>query len=480
MTVTDTPTTEATEPEPPADPPPGSDAAAMPDGHAALAELAAGGGLDVHPGVAELRGLAAMAVTLAAAHALPATLQGKPNDVFLVLLTGRELGLAPAASLRSLYVVNGLVTLPPKVRKGLVTRRGLGRVWPHTHGCACGMDVAYNTTDIATWHATKTDEGHQQVYSFTFTRADAERAPESNRAGAGNLWDKYTKQGYPQRLMSWRALGYLLDDVFSEVGVGLYAPDEVGAYVDEEGSPVIDVASTDPFPGHAAPRGHAGSVPPPPPPPADPEAIADLRQRVDALPAEGKAALIALWTAPREGVEPMVPVDHLPQRQLPRARGMVSSIEARAKRGEWGPWPADADTGEVHPATPRPETPVEPPSDAAASRTPPEGGAPDPGPQGPAGCPRWEWCELQPGHEGECIDAIQQEPPVEPAPAPVVRPVDTTQALIDHLNAQEKPWLVAELAARHLGTQGNLAALRQRLGVRLVEEGWVPPQPGLV
>lgn len=419
-------------PSPPhdAEPEPTTDLAVPDDdhGHAALADLAAGAGLDVIPGVAELRGLAAMAVTLSAANAMPAHLRGKPNDVFLILLTGRELGLAPAASIRSLYVVNGQVTLPPKVRKGLVTRRGLGRVWP---------DPA-NNAESATWHCTRADEGHQQTYSFTFNKADAERAKD----GSKTLWKKYTDQGYPQRLLSWRALGYLLDDVFSEVGVGLYAPDEVGAYVDEEGTPIIDVASTDPFPGHAGPRGAGGAAEPPAL--ADEADRAGLLRRIHALPAEGKLALTELWKAPREGTEAMAKLTDLPARQLGRARAMVTSIEGRAKRGEWGDWqpPADPDTGEVAgaaggggtpggdpvgsggaagsipaTATPAPD-PTSPHQQAEAGRsqpqavpTPPEAPATRTDAQGGLLCDRWEWCDELAGHPNECIDALGQTRP---------------------------------------------------------------------
>lgn len=334
MTVTDAPAPTAdAEPEAPS-----TDLATQPEGHTALAELAAGTGLDTIPGREELAGLAAMAVTLAAANAVPDALRNKPNDVFLVLLTGRELGMGPAAAVRTLYVVNGKVTLPPKARAAAVRQRGLGRVWPHSTGCQCGLEVPYNDGTAATWHTTKADEGHQVTYSFTFTMADAARAPE--KAGSkATLADKYTTMGYPQRMLSWRALGYLLDDHYPEVGTGLYSADEMGAMVDEDGHVVIDLASTDPLGGMHTPRGHAGATPPPPPPEADPEAIADLQARIDALPTDARPALIELWMAQRDGAEPMAALAHLPQRQLARARGMVSSVEARAKRGEWGPWP---------------------------------------------------------------------------------------------------------------------------------------------
>ncbi len=357
MTTTE-PAPEATvEPAPPE---PTTDLA-IPTPADELAALAAGAGLPAVPGWQEMQGLAAMAVTLSAASCVPVALRGRPNDVFLVLLTARELGIAPTAALRTAYVVNGLVTLAPKLRAAMVRQKGLGRIWPDKG----------NDREGATWHATRTDEGHAEVYSFTFTMEDARQVKEKS----GTLADKYTTMGYPQRMVSWRALGYLLDDVFPEVGTGLYSADEVGATTDDEGHPVIDVRSTDPLPGTDAPRGHAGSTPPPPEPEADDETKDDLKARIARLPDEAKAALLEMWTTPRDGVEPVHPLSRLPKRQAGRAKAMVASIEARAERGEWGEMPAES-AQEPNPAPIPPETPDEPqttpddvpaPEDAAAT-----------------------------------------------------------------------------------------------------------------
>lgn len=412
--MTDTPPTDQPAPEPAPEPPA---ALAEPDPADALAQLAAGAVLDAMPARDELAGLAAMAVTLSAAAAIPEALRNRPNDVFLVLLTGRELGMAPTAALRGLYVVNGQVTLPPKVRKGIVTKRGLGRVWP---------DQA-NDAESATWYATRADEGHQVTYSYTFTKADALAAPEHNKNPVGdknNLWNKYVRMGYPKRMVSWRALGYLLDDVFSEVGTGLYSPDEVGAVVDEEGHAIIDVSSTDPLPGHKAPRRHKGSgqaEPDPADAPAPAEVVEALRRRIHALPEPAMDALHELWTAQRDGAEPMHPLAHLPQRQVKRAGAMVASMEARAKRGEWGDWapPADPDTGEVLDTTAQQPTSAHQPAQAGPSApaatttpdTPVEPSTARLGPDGAVLCDRWEWCDEIAGHPGACVDALGQTQP---------------------------------------------------------------------
>lgn len=59
-------------------------------------------------------------------------------------------------------------------------------------------------------------------------------------------------------MLSWRALGYLLDEAVPEVGTGLYSPDELGAVTDEEGSPVIDVTEVGQVDGMPEPERRGG------------------------------------------------------------------------------------------------------------------------------------------------------------------------------------------------------------------------------
>jgi hypothetical protein len=193
-------------------------------------------GAPLVPAADELAMLGQMAVTLCAAKTVPAALRDSPNDVFLILLTARDLGVDLTTAIREFHVVEGKVTLSPKVKLAMVRRQGLGRVWPDPG----------NDDQEATWYAVRYDYGQDQVFAFTFTMADAQRAKLVKDGGA---W-----KTYPQRMLSWRALGYLLDDVFSEVGAGLYSPDEMGAVTDDDGRAVLDVTEVDPIHGTNAPR----------------------------------------------------------------------------------------------------------------------------------------------------------------------------------------------------------------------------------
>lgn len=352
--------------------------------------------LPVVPGIDELRGLAALAVTLSAAVVgIPPPLRGRPNDVLAVLLTGRDLGLSPMAALRGLDPIQGVVSVPPETVKALVHRNKLGRVWKGAE-----------TVESCTWHAVRADDPDHEE-SFTFTWDDAVAAElvspdckprkhtETCRKGSGKLpWPKGCRQGYityPKRMLSWRALGYLLSDVFSEVGTGLYSAEEMGAVVDERGRAVIDVEHTEPLPGTKAPRGHASSGEPPDPRDAAmaPADLDRLKRRVQALAAcpganadglTAREALVAGWTRVNESTgERFLPdLPNLLVRHAAKVEGLLRSIEQRATKGEWGAYEpaADPETGEVRTpeAAEAPESPLDAPETGAEPKIDP----PDP------------------------------------------------------------------------------------------------------
>lgn len=382
--------------------------------------------LPVVPGDHEVATLAQMAVTIAAAKTAPKALQGCPNDVFMVLLTARDLGVGLTTAIREFHVIDGKVTLSPKVKLAMVKQHGHGRVYAHqpprqitdevtgetrTRLCPCGESGPANGPESATWHAERHDEPGI-LHSSTFTMDMARQVPAKENGTKITLADKSTWKAYPARMLSWRAVGYLLDDVFPEVGTGLYSPDELGAVTDENGDPIIDViGSADPIQGTKAPAGHKQ----PPPPPATPEVIGELRDRIAALAVlpDARAALLSLWTAPREDGSPSLPpLDRLLASQVGRATAMVASIEGRARKGEWGEWnPPAPDAPQDHPEEP--------------SEAPEAADAPEPAPEAVDGDP-------------EAPESVR-------------------------LAEMRRPELIVELEAAGLPTSGTVAELRARL-----------------
>lgn len=290
--------------------------------------LVPGQDIPIIPGHQEMQGMAAMAVTLAGADAVPAALRNKPNDVFQVLLTARDLGVAITTGMREFHVIDGKVTLSPKVKLAMVNERGRQEGW------ACWPDPG-NDAEQATWHATRRDRPGL-TFSSSFTMAEARNAGTGK--GTGKLADKDNWKNYPKRMLSWRALGYLLDDVFPEVGTGLYSPDELGAMTDEDGQ-VIDVASTEPLAGTNPPRGHGPRETPPTELPladAEPEASAAIASRGRAIAAAGPQARQALNDLWGKGDDPLpVPTD-LQVRHKVKAMARLKSVEDRISKDEFG------------------------------------------------------------------------------------------------------------------------------------------------
>lgn len=312
----------------------------------------AGTGMPVVPMGDEIAAMAQLAVTIAGAATAPRALQNNVNDAFMVLLTARDVGVGMTTAVREFHVIDGKVTLSPKVKNAMVKQQGHGRTFPHQAPrphptepdrmllCPCGSDEPANDDERATWHAERADEPGI-LHSSTFTMDMARRVRAKENGKAITLAEKSTWQQYPQRMLSWRALGYLLDDVFPEVGTGLYSPDELGAVTDEDGVPVIDVmGQAQPVQGTRAPASHRQRQQAAAEPLASDDERAALKARIDALAGwtGARDALLALWTKPKsdDNPEPTLPkLDALRAKQVKIADAMVASIEQRAAKGEF-------------------------------------------------------------------------------------------------------------------------------------------------
>jgi hypothetical protein len=86
--------------------------------------------LTLFPGAEEVVAMAAQAKMMAASGLVPNALKGKPADVLLVLMTGRDLGIPPTTAIRECYVIEGNVTVSPQIRLARIRQLGLGRVLP--------------------------------------------------------------------------------------------------------------------------------------------------------------------------------------------------------------------------------------------------------------------------------------------------------------------------------------------------------------
>lgn len=300
----------------------------------------------------EFAGLVQMAREIAGSELAPVALRGKPHNVFLVLLTARDLGVAMTTALATFNVIEGKITLNPKVRLAMVRQQRLGKVWPDPD----------NNADQATWYAERADQpGLRFKASWNIGMARGIKQTlwvkdgNQRKAVDGTLADKDNWKHYPQRMVSWRALGYLLDDAFPEVGCGLYSPDELGAVTDEQGEP-ITVDSVESL-LDTKPRQGTREDPEP-----NPDQLAAIKVTIGQLSPSQRTWLLEQWKA--KGRDTLPPMDQLRQRHLVMVEALVKAA-------------GNQPSGEEQPPA---QEPQEGPQEAPGA---PEGGAPPQTPQVP-------------------------------------------------------------------------------------------------
>lgn len=152
-----------------------------------------------------------------------------PEAAAAVMLKGYELGLGLAASFEFIQMVEGKPTLSPRGALALVLNSGLLETLK--------IDEQPDRCTVAM----KRRDGPD--YSFTWSMDDAKRA--------GVVKDRGAWMTYPSLMLKWRATGYVIDVLFSDVTGGLKRADEFGADLDEHGE-VDDGDQPSPPPTRAA------------------------------------------------------------------------------------------------------------------------------------------------------------------------------------------------------------------------------------
>ena len=139
-----------------------------------------------------------------------------------IILAGREIGLEPLQSLRTMAFINGRLTMSVQLQLALARQRAGVRVEQLTE-----------TDDSCT--VTLARDGER--ITCTYTLADARRAGLERSHG----WQKY-----PRQMLRWRAIGDALRIIAPDVVMGLLSPEEAET-ID------ISVDATDDVPPAALP-----------------------------------------------------------------------------------------------------------------------------------------------------------------------------------------------------------------------------------
>ena len=134
----------------------------------------------------------------------------KPESVLVAIQLGAELGLTPMAALQNTAVINSRPAIYGDAALALVRSSGLLESYKEEA-------IGEPGTDSQGFRVTAVREGDQTSVE-TFTVADAKRAKLWGKAGP---WSDY-----PQRMLRFRARGYVLRDLFGDVLKGLRTVEE--------------------------------------------------------------------------------------------------------------------------------------------------------------------------------------------------------------------------------------------------------------
>lgn len=148
---------------------------------------------------------------LAQSQLLPDALKGKPSDVLVTLLAGRELGLSPMQSIRQVYVVKGKPMLSTYLKIAMVKR---------SPDCIYFKCIE-TTNEKATFETERKGEGKT---TLSFTMADAKNAKltEPSKSGEPSMYTKY-----PALMLRSRAGSQLADLVYPDVVGGIGTHEEI-------------------------------------------------------------------------------------------------------------------------------------------------------------------------------------------------------------------------------------------------------------
>lgn len=200
----------------------------------------------------------ALAHWLQNSQLIPSALRGKPADLLIVIATGRELGLSPMQSLRSLHVVDGKPGMSAELIAARIRSSKVCRY----------LRLVESTDEIATYVTQRVEDDTPTTISFTI-----EEARSMGLAGK----DNYRKQA--ATMLRARCISKTGRAVYQDVMSGVYEIDELN-----------DIASTS-----------AAVIDSRPPEPKSVAALASLaKKKADPAAATNAQAPTTLLQPPQE------------------------------------------------------------------------------------------------------------------------------------------------------------------------------------
>ena len=175
---------------------------------------AAEAALHANPEFAKFEVAKRIAHTLANSNLVPDAYRGRPNDCFVAINMGAELGMEPFQAIQSIAVIDGKPAIFGDGLIGLV--RGSGK---------CEYIKEWLSEDGNTAYCETQRKGEKHPVTGEYSMSDAMLAG----IDAKKNWKKH-----PKRMLKMRARAYCLRDAYADVLKGLAAADEL---YDHENTP---------------------------------------------------------------------------------------------------------------------------------------------------------------------------------------------------------------------------------------------------
>lgn len=188
-----------------------------------------------------------LATKIAQTEFVPDSLRGKPAAIAAAILYGRELGLEPMTSLRSINVIKGKPALSAEAMRAMVL--------------AAGHDIRFQDMTSARCVIVGKRRGQDETTTVTFTMDDAKKM------GVGGA-QQYSKM--PRQMLAARATAELCRLIFADAIGGLQVDVEVD---DDTESTATVTPMTTAKRKKAAPKDDAQAAPPDPPHKSRPLAV---------------------------------------------------------------------------------------------------------------------------------------------------------------------------------------------------------------
>lgn len=162
------------------------------------------------PSAAEFEASMAVARVLAATKFVPESYRGSPEEVMAAIFTGRELGIGPMESLRSIHMIDGRPVFAASLMLSQMRRGGLEII------------ESSSTAERAYIRARRRDTGEEAEVEWTFHEAE-QITRKGKKLVDGDNW-----RNYPADMLWARAVGRLARRLGSDLLAGMvYTSEEM-------------------------------------------------------------------------------------------------------------------------------------------------------------------------------------------------------------------------------------------------------------